>query len=69
MQKLIIAIIILYTVYHTWKFGIRVWDEKNKIGSTAVILLAVGILLIPLFMNKIKPLMYPFVEWLQNLGQ
>lgn len=45
---IMISIIILWTFIYTITYAKFVWAQKNKLGSIAVIILAISMLLLPI---------------------
>ncbi|GGA87553.1 hypothetical protein [Ornithinibacillus halotolerans] len=46
-MTIVIVTVILIMFFYTLGFSITLWNEKNKIGSITVFILAVAIMVIP----------------------
>ncbi|WP_156290515.1 hypothetical protein [Oceanobacillus salinisoli] len=44
-----ITFVVIFVFFYTAGFAVTLWREKNKLGSAAVFLLAVSIVITPFF--------------------
>jgi len=48
-MNLVIGVFTVYIFFHTFSYAKVVWRENNKFGSIGISLLALAILIIPIF--------------------
>lgn len=48
-DKLVIAVILLWTFLYTASFGVWTWKTKNWLGAVMVFLVAIAIIALPVY--------------------
>ncbi len=53
-ENVIIFLIIAWVFIYTVSYGVWIWRRKNRLGATAVFLVALSVLLLPLITYTLR---------------